>query len=128
MMKQLVLASIPAQSFLTLLILPSLVAPLILACAFIVTSFSECETSLSDTTSTVNILSLVLRSSHFLCCKNLLEQNTWVPSEGDICPSRPRFVRLRELTRLGFLTEHRTPSQLQKWVLTFQDIKACCGS
>lgn len=32
------------------------------------------------------------------------------------------------MTRGGFLELHETPSQLQKWVLSFQEIKDWCGS
>ena len=47
---------------------------------------------------------------------------------GDICPIKYLFVRFRELTGCGCLTLHKTPSQLQKLVLSFQEIKASFGS
>ena len=56
-------------------------------------------------------------------------RNVRFPSEGGIGPTRPRSVRFREMTNTRrALSLHETPSQLQKWVLSFQDIKACRGS
>jgi hypothetical protein len=33
-----------------------------------------------------------------------------------------------EATRRGTVAVHMMPSQLQKWVLSFHEAKACCGS
>jgi len=61
MLKQLASASIPAWYSLTLLVLPSPVAPLTLDCAYVAAFFFEYEISLRDTTSAINILNLYLR-------------------------------------------------------------------
>jgi hypothetical protein len=55
-------------------------------------------------------------------------RNDRFPSKGDMCPTKCRLVRFREITRREAFTLHMTPSQLQKWVLSFQDMKTCWRS
>ena len=62
------LASIPTSWSPTLLVQPPLTVPWTLSCASIAISSFECETNLRDTTSAVDILNLVLCSSHTPCC------------------------------------------------------------
>lgn len=54
-------------------------------------------------------------------------RNVRFPSDGDIWPTKPLFPRSRLVTRLPVVL-HVTPSQLQKWVMSFQEANACCGS
>ena len=68
MMKQFALASKPSSWLLTLLARPPLVAPSTLVCANVATFSFECEISLRDTTSAVNISSFASCSSHPPCC------------------------------------------------------------
>lgn len=51
-----------------------------------------------------------------------------LPIDGDIEPSKPRLLRLRVITLWGCWLLHDTPSQSQKWIVSFHEFRAPEGS